>query len=112
MIRSYTIIIGLLQSFLWIAVRRAGLETYAYILEKQGNSLSLPPLSKLSFLCTPYAWIIPFALIAAVVILWKKDEKWTMHALGAATVTFLAYLALCAIGFAMPLIPIMSKFIP
>ena len=40
-----------------------------------------------------------------VALLWKKDEKWTVHALGAATVACLLYLGLCAIGFVMPFLP-------
>ena len=112
MIKRYAIVIGLLQGFLWIVVRRVAIDTYAYLIELRGGPPSLPPLSKLIYLFTPYAWTIPLALLVAVGILWKKDEKWITHALGVATVIFLAYLALCAIGFIMPFIPKLSEFTP
>ena len=112
MIRTYAIIIGLLQGFLWVVVRRVAIDTYACLQEYRGGPPSLPPLSKLIYLFTPYAWAIPVALLIAVGILWKKEEKRTTHALGVATVIFLSYLALCAIGFVIPFIPKLSELTP
>ena len=112
MIKIYAIIISLLQGFLWIVVRRVALDTYAYLLEIRGGPPSLPPLSKLIYLFTPYAWVIPLVLLIAVGVLWKKDDKWTVHAFGVTTVVFLTYLAFCAIGFVMPFIPKLSELTP
>ena len=108
-VRIYAIATGLLLSFLWLVARRVALDTYAFWTQVRGGSPGLPPLSRFIYFITPHAWLLPLALLLAVALLWKKDEKWTVHALGAATVACLLYLGLCAIGFVMPFLPKLSE---
>lgn len=105
MLRVYAIATSLLLGFLWLVARRFALDTQAHLAHIRAESLDLPRLTRFIYFITPQAWIIPLALLLAVALLWKKDEKWTAQALGLATVVFLLYLCLCAVGLVIPFFP-------
>ena len=112
MIKSYAILTALIQAFLWFAVRMPAIETQAYMRTIGDTAVRFPPFSELTYAITPYAWIIPLALLVIVIVRWKKNDNLTAHALAVSNVIFLTYLTMCAIGFSMPFIPMTSEFRP
>jgi len=112
MMKRYAILTASIQTFLWLGVRRAAIETQACLRKMCDAEVRFPPLSELAYAITPYAWMIPAVLIATVITRWRKEDIVTIHAFAVSNVIFLTYLAMCAIGFAMPLIPKLSEFRP
>ena len=112
MMKTYAILTAFLQAFLWLGVRMPAIETQAYLRTIGDKEVRFPPFSELTYAITPYAWIIPLALLVIVIVRWKKNDNITAHALAVSNVIFLTYLAMCAIGFSMPFIPMMSEFRP
>ena len=112
MMKTYAILTAFLQAFLWLGVRRVAIETQAYLRKIWDTEVRFPPLSELAYAITPYAWMIPAVLLATVITRWRKDDTVTTHAFAVSNVIFLTYLAMCAVGFAMPFIPKLSEFRP
>ena len=112
MMKAYAILTAVLQAFLWLGVRRAAIDTQAYLRKMWDTEVRFPAISELTYSITPYAWVIPLVLLAIVIIRWRNNDNFTAHALAITNVLFLTYLAMCAIGFSMPFIPKMSEFRP
>jgi hypothetical protein len=110
--QTSAILTATLQILLWLGVRKAAIITHDYVEKVLTPNQRLPPLSEITYLITPYAWLIPAALFVITIIQWKKEGPIILHSFTAANILFLVYLAMCAIGFSVPFVPALSEFRP